>query len=149
MTLDIDLAVEKSSGEGFGSANGQYLELFVNYDHETQSGTALRLEREACAGHGVFMSVREYSNGVNRIAGEKIFTQLYKTYCRLSVRYAEGQLEFKLSHNGTEDSLKTVCGEFTSAFMLRSSGTTGVGNRFLILGLKAELEIKSIDKPET
>lgn len=141
LTLDIDLAVEKSSGEGFGSANGQYLELFVNYDHETQSGTALRLEREACSGHGVFMSVREYSNGVNRTAGEKIFTQLYKTYCRLSVRYSEGQLEFKLSHNGAEDLLKTVCGECMSSFMLRSSGTTGVGNRFLILSLKAELEV--------
>lgn len=39
LTLEIDLAVEKSGGEGFGSANGQYLELFVNYNHETQSGT--------------------------------------------------------------------------------------------------------------
>lgn len=139
--LDVDLAVEKSSGEGFGSANGQYLELFVNYDRKTQSGTALRLEREVSASHGVFMSVREYDQGVNRIIGEKIFTRLYKTYCRLSVKYADGWLEFKLSHNGAEDVLKAVCGRCTSAFMVRSSGTTGVGNRFLILGLRAGLDL--------
>ena len=96
------------------------------------------------------MSVREYSNGVNRTAGEKIFTQLYKTYCRLSVRYSNHQLEFKLSHNGAEDSLKTVCGECMSSFMVRSSGTTGVGNRFLILSLKVEMErYKLVDKPES
>lgn len=138
-TLDIDLAVEKSSGEGFGSANGQYLELFVNYDHETQSGIALRLEREATTDRGVFMSVREYDNGVNRTISEKVFTRLYKTYCRLSVRYADSELEFKLSHNGAGDSLRVACRECTSAFMLRSSGTTGVGNRFLILSLNAEV----------
>lgn len=141
LTLDIDLAVEKSSGEGFGSANGQYLELFVDYDHETQSGIALRLEREASTDRGVYMSVREYNNGVNRIISEKVFTQLYKTYCRLSVRFADHELEFKLSHNDAADSLKLVHNGCSSAFMLRSSGTTGVGNRFLILGLNAEFKV--------
>lgn len=138
LELGIDLAVEKSSGEGFGSANGQYLELFVNYDHGTRSGTALRLEREAVSDRGVFLSVREYRDGVNRTISEKVFTKLYKTYCRLSVRYADRNLEFALSHNGERDSLKVPCGECSSAFMLRCSGTTGVGNRFLILGLDAE-----------
>ena len=138
MLLDIDLAVEKISGEGFGSANGQYLELFVNYDHETQSGTALRLEREATNNKGVFMSVRKYDNGVNRTVSEKIFTRLYKTYCRISVSYTDYELEFRLSHNDTSDLLKIACNECVSPFMLRSSGTTGVGNRFLILGVNAE-----------
>ena len=142
MYLDMDLAVEKSSGDGFGSANGQFLELFVNYDAETQSGTALRLEREVCTGHGVFMSIREYRNGENRILGEKIFTRRYKTCCRLSVRYADNQLEFKLSHNGGEDSLKTGCGQCMSPFMLRSSGTAGMGGRFLILSVNASVSVR-------
>lgn len=137
LLLDIDLAVEKSSGEGFGSANGQYLELFADYDQETQSGIALRLEREASTAHGVYLSVREYDHGVNRIISGKVFTQLYKTYCRLSVRYADHELEFRLSHKDACDSLKLAYGECTSSFMLRSSGTTGVGNRFLVLSLHA------------
>ena len=112
--------------------------MFANYDHETQSGTALRLEREATDDKGVFMSVRKYDNGVNRTVSEKIFTRSYKTYCRISVSYADHELEFRLSHNDTSDLLKIACNECTSSFMLRSSGTTGVGNRFLILGVNAE-----------
>ncbi len=136
LELDIDFAVEKTAGSGFGSANGQFLELFMNYNHETQSGIALRIEREASAADGVYLSVRSYENGVNRIVGGKKFTRRYRTYCRLSAKWEGQQMEFALSHKGEKDSFKVGCRECVSSFMVRSSGSEGVGNRFLILRLE-------------
>ena len=138
LSLSFDLAVEKSSGEGFGSANGQYLELFTDYDPLTLSGTALRLEREASTARGVFMSVRNYGNGTNRLVGEKLFTRSYKTPCRISAEFDGRALTFCLTHQDSTDSLSVPCGHMVSAFMLRCSGTTGIGNRFLLLGMNLE-----------
>ena len=133
LTLEIDLAVEKSTGEGFGSANGQYLELIMG---DLERGIALRLEREASSDGGVFMSVRRYSGGVNELAGEKIFTENYKTYCTFSAEFDGTSLIFRLAHDGDVDTVTVPCGSLTTEFTLRSSGTVGVGNRFLLMGLR-------------
>lgn len=133
LSLEIDLAVEKSTGEGFGSANGQYLELVMG---DLNRGIALRLEREASSDRGVFMSARRYSGGVNELVGEKIFTENYKTYCTLSADFDGESLIFRLAHNGDVDTVTVPCGSLTTEFMLRSSGTVGVGNRFLLMGLR-------------
>lgn len=133
LSLDIRLAVEKSTGEGFGSANGQYLELIMG---STESGLALRLEREASSDRGVFMSVRRYGGGVNELVGGKIFTRSYKTYCTIGARFDSGGLTFSLTHGDSTDALTVPCRSLTTAFTLRCSGTVGVGNRFLLMGLR-------------
>lgn len=137
LSLEIDLAVEKSTGEGFGSANGQYLELIMG---SVEQGLALRLEREASSDRGVFMSVRRYVSGVNERVGEKVFTGNYKTYCTIKAHFDGSNLTFSLAHNGKIDALTVPCPRLTTAFTLRSSGTVGIGNRFLLLGLRLEAE---------
>ncbi len=133
LSLEIDLAVEKSTGEGFGSANGQYLELIMG---NLERGIALRLEREASSDRGVFMSARRYLGGVNELIGEKIFTENYKTYCTLSADFDGKSLAFCIEHDGDVDTVTVPCESLTTEFMLRSSGTVGVGNRFLLMGLR-------------
>ncbi|MBQ3253576.1 MAG: hypothetical protein IJA65_03380, partial [Acholeplasmatales bacterium] len=140
LNLDFLLGVEKASGEGFGSANGQYLELFMNYDDNTLSGIALRLERQASTDKGVFMSIRKYVNGVNHIIGNKILTKKYLTDCHIIANYANNILTFKLELYDNADSLSINLENLSSSFMIRSTGTIGVGNRFLIRKIKHRYE---------
>ncbi len=134
--LDLNLAVEKSSGEGFGSANGQYLELYINYDINTHSGIAVRLEREASTTKAVEMSIREYINGYNKKISDKLLTKNYLTDCHLQAIYKNNELKFILSFKDNIDELSISIDNINSMFMLRSTGTVGIGNRFLIKSLK-------------
>ena len=135
LRIELELGVEKSNGVGFGSANGQFLELFLDYDRETFSGIALRLEREASRADGVYLSIRKYANGVNRILNDKIFTRKYLTGCKLVAEYKDCQLTFSLMYDGQKDVLSVPADSMSTVFMLRCTGTTGVGNRFVVKNL--------------
>ena len=82
------------------------------------------------------MSARRYSGDVNELVGEKIFTENYKTYCTLSADFDGESLAFRLEHDCNADTVTVPCGSLTTEFTLRSSGTVGVGNRFLLMGLR-------------
>ena len=125
-----------SDSKGFGSANGQYLELYINYDIATHSGIAIRLERAASTTKAVEMSIREYINGYNKKISDKLLTKNYLTDCHLQAIYKNNELKFILSFKDNIDELSINIDNINSMFMLRSTGTVGIGNRFLIKSLK-------------
>ncbi|WP_228893315.1 InlB B-repeat-containing protein [Pseudoduganella aquatica] len=78
MTLTVDLTPEKAAGQGFGSATGQYFEVYIKWDPATQTGYALRFQRLSAdplnggkpipsSGNSVRVSMMEYVNGARRI----------------------------------------------------------------------------------
>ena len=54
---------DKDTGEGFGSANGQFVELFLKYDAKSRTGYGLRIERLPQQANGCAFSLRHYENG--------------------------------------------------------------------------------------
>ena len=78
MSLTLELTPEKAGGQGFGSATGQYFEVYIKWDPATQTGYALRFQRLSTdplnggqpvpsSGNSVRVSMIEYVNGVRTI----------------------------------------------------------------------------------
>lgn len=76
MSISLYLTPEKIAGQGFGSANSQYLEIYLKWDPVTSSGYALRFQRLTkdkdgntinSAGNSTRVSMIEYVNGVRTI----------------------------------------------------------------------------------
>lgn len=78
MSLAVDLTPEKIAGQGFGSATGQYFEVYIKWNPLTQTGYALRFQRLSAdplnggkpilsSGNSVRVSMMEYVNGARRI----------------------------------------------------------------------------------
>lgn len=121
---------EKKSGEGFGSANGQYLELWMNYS--SGAGIALRIEREVCSDRGCMISIREYKGWTNHICSEKIFSTCFRGTCEISATYINKELMFKVENEEGKVELSYPLDKINTSFMLRHTGTVGVGNRFVL-----------------
>lgn len=128
--VEMTLRIEKKNGEGFGSANGQYLELWMNYN--TPLCIALRIEREVCSDKGCFISLREYRDNVNTLFGEKIFSNVFRKTCIIRAKYDNGELVFQIENGEKSVELVYKTPMINSSFMLRHTGTVGIGNRFVI-----------------
>lgn len=102
MALALALTPEKVAGQGFGSATGQYLEVYIKWDPLTRTGYALRFQRLSSdplngnrpipsSGNSVRVSMWEVVNG-NR-------TLLPGAYVESSVFMPGAKVAFKLVGN--------------------------------------------------
>ena len=62
ITLNVDPA--KTAGQGFGSATGQYLDLYIKFDTQTLTGYALRIIRTTKYSNAVDFQLMKYENGI-------------------------------------------------------------------------------------
>lgn len=132
--VTFSLQVEKKSGEGFGSANGQYLELWMDY--KENSGVAIRIEREVSSDKGCFISLRKYDSYINTRISDKIFSNVYRGACIIKASFSNGLLTFAIMNNDNTVNLSYKIDKINTAFMLRHTGTIGIGNRFVIENIK-------------
>jgi hypothetical protein len=83
VTWHLDPA--KTAGQGFGSATGQYLDLYIKFDTQTLTGYALRIVRTVKSSHAVdFMLVR-YDKGVVTPISEAVTSSCYRTGCTIKL----------------------------------------------------------------
>jgi hypothetical protein len=83
ITWHLDPA--KTAGQGFGSATGQYLDLYIKFDTQTLTGYALRIVRTVKSSHAVdFMLVR-YDKGVVTPISEAVTSSCYRTGCTIKL----------------------------------------------------------------
>lgn len=63
--MEITLRVDpcKSAGQGFGSATGQYMDIYIKFDTRTLTGYALRIERTVKHDRAVDFTLMRYDNG--------------------------------------------------------------------------------------
>lgn len=148
MSLQLKLNPEKTAGQGFGSANGQYLEVYIKYDAATQTGYALRIERTTKYGIATDYTLYEYVNGAGKPISESVSTTAFNPGATIDLRvenntlYAKAvsataqssdQKEAKLPN---EVSLSAVVGGNSfGGFGLQHTGTVGAGNRTQLLEL--------------
>jgi hypothetical protein len=85
MSLTTVLAPCKSAGQGFGSATGQYLDIYIKYDTETMTGYGLRIVRTPDNDRSVNMVLMQYEKGVAKPISESITTSVYRTNCTVSL----------------------------------------------------------------
>lgn len=154
LCLTALLCPEKETGEGFGSANGQYLELVLSTDASTHSGYALRIEREPSFAGGCAFSLRKLKLGEGRRISERIMSSAFVTPCTVTVSARDGRLvaeastgcsiqpvEARKKHIPKSIHLEADIGtESYDAVWLHHTGTVPEGNRTVLNSLKIYYE---------
>ncbi len=70
MKMDITLYPAKTAGQGFGSAHGQYMDIFIGYDTTTLTGYSLRIQRETAYSDACLFGLYSFKNDVSTYISE-------------------------------------------------------------------------------
>ncbi len=149
MRMDVTLCPDKDTGEGFGSANGQYIELLIKYDALSKTGYGLRIERRPFFANGCEFSLRCLKNGVSRVIGTPVLSCAFMPACHVSVAWSEGVLRAEAGttweelpsmavEKGIPSSVSLEAAVPDSGFgdmEIHHTGTIPIGNRTLIASL--------------
>ena len=84
VTLVCDPA--KTAGQGFGSATGQYMDLYICFDTRTLTGYALRVIRTTKHSDAVDFLLVRYDNGRTTPLCEPVSSPCFRAGCTLTVR---------------------------------------------------------------
>lgn len=105
--MEITLLVDpsKTAGQGFGSATGQYLDLYIKFDTQTLSGYALRIVRTTKYSNAVDFVLMKYEHGMATPICEPVSSICYRTNCTITLRTQGGKL---MAHAETTTPLPEV-----------------------------------------
>lgn len=92
MELTLLVDPSKTAGQGFGSATGQYMDLYIKFDTHTLTGYALRIIRTTKYSHAVDFLLMRYENGRAEAITAPISSTCYRTGCTLTLRAIGGKL---------------------------------------------------------
>ncbi len=101
MTLTLNVDPGKTAGQGFGSATGQYLEVYIKYDTRTLTGYGLRIVRTTKYDHAVDFILMKYENGVATELTEPVPGICFRTDCTITLKVEGRMLKAHVS-TGTE-----------------------------------------------
>lgn len=111
MSLTINVSPEKTAGQGFGSATGQYLDIGIKFDTETLTGYALRIVRTTKSDHAVDFLLMKYKNGIATPISLPVTSTCYRTDCTISIQLKGNQLTAHAQTNaniGSSTELRVV-----------------------------------------
>lgn len=86
MTVALDLSPNKAAGQGFGSATGQYLDVYIKYDVQSQTGYGLRIERTPAYGNGVRFMLYRFEHGVGTPIGKEFYSSAFLPGCHIRLK---------------------------------------------------------------
>ncbi len=147
MTAVARFTPEKNAGQGFGSA-GQYQELLIKYDPDTQTGCGIRYTRSSALSNGVDFQLYEYKDGEGTPIGDiKTMDSTFRSNCVITLSLKGTQLSAKIetdysstSDDGTVTTVEPVelTGTITNTtgfggFEIYHQGSTG--GRFVFTGV--------------
>lgn len=147
INLEAVFAPEKKASEGFGSANGQFLEIGLPFDPVTKTGYALRIERLPDSNFGCGFSMRYYENGKGKLLSDTILCSHFLTDCHVVAKadLTEKQLSVtvwstkKLKADFSEKPVSFVIplGDFHyNSLEIHHTGTVPLGNRTILESLQ-------------
>lgn len=124
--LCVTLDPCKAPGQGFGSATGQYLDVCVKYDTQTDTGVGIRFERTVRHDRAVDVSLIAYQNATVTALTAPAKCTLFRRGCRLTLTARDGTLTAEI-RNGDEAQTMTARIGMSDAggILLQHTGTTG------------------------
>lgn len=85
MSVTLCVAPTKTAGQGFGSATGQYMDVYIKTDTRTMTGYALRIERTPKHAKAVDFSLVRYDHGHVTPITEPVSATCYRTKCTIKL----------------------------------------------------------------
>ncbi|WP_300725540.1 hypothetical protein [uncultured Bacteroides sp.] len=94
--MDVTLKVDpcKQAGQGFGSATGQYMDVYIKFDTRTLSGYALRIFRTTKYHKAVDFQLVRYDHGKVEALGKPVSATCYRTGCTIRLWTEKGNKLF-------------------------------------------------------
>lgn len=92
MAITLNVDASKTAGQGFGSATGQYLDLYIKFDTRTLTGYALRIIRTTKYSNAVDFILMKYENGVAEAISQPVSSTCYRTDCTITLTAKGGKL---------------------------------------------------------
>lgn len=142
MEVHLTVDPEKTAAQGFGSANGQYLEIYIKYDTRTKTGYGLRIERTIKCAFATDFTLYEYMNGISKPISQSISTTAFNTKCTIDLKAQNNILTAKSTSTAQQsaDQIKAEISKnvFLSGQILENqyggmgiqhTGTVGDGGR--------------------
>ncbi|MCH5345490.1 MAG: hypothetical protein J1E63_00180, partial [Muribaculaceae bacterium] len=96
-SITVDLEPCKSAGQGFGSATGQFMDIYIGFNPERLSGYALRIRRTPGYDHAVVFSLVEYRDGTVTPLTDPVASSCFRTTCTVDLSIADGILTARAS----------------------------------------------------
>lgn len=151
MTVTWQIDPAKDGGQGFASARGQYLDLFIKFDTQTLTGYALRVIRTVKFSDAVDVLLVRYDGGTVTPLTEGVSTNCFLTGCTLTVSMTGGRLR---AHVGGPNHMATcaddprihpevdleadVAPNDFGGLGLQHTSTVGTESRILVHTVRAE-----------
>lgn len=83
MKVELQVDPTKTAGQGFGSATGQYMDVYIKLDTRTLTGYALRIIRTTKYANAVDFLLVRYDQGTVTPVSEAISATCYRTGCTI------------------------------------------------------------------
>lgn len=96
VTLHVDPC--KSTGQGFGSATGQYMDVFIKFAPQTLTGYALRIIRTPKNDKAVDFLLVSYQNGVVEAITNAVSSICYRKGCIINLKCTGDRLEAQVEN---------------------------------------------------
>lgn len=92
MKIVLNVDASKTAGQGFGSATGQYLDLYIKFDTRTLTGYALRIIRTTKYSNAVDFILMKYENGKTEAISPPVSSTCYRTDCTITLNVTGSKL---------------------------------------------------------
>ncbi|KAA6308352.1 hypothetical protein EZS27_039966, partial [termite gut metagenome] len=92
MSVSINVDPCKTAGQGFGSATGQYMDIYIKFDTQTLTGYALRIIRTTKFDRAVDFVLMKYENGTTTEICEPVSATCYRMDCTITLTVKGNQL---------------------------------------------------------
>lgn len=98
MEVKLHVSPCKTAGQGFGSATGQYMDIYIKMDTRTLTGYALRIIRTTKNDKAVDFQLMRYDNGVVTPISKAVSAICYRTGCVIHMQATEQTLTAHVSN---------------------------------------------------
>ena len=105
MKVELYVDPTKMAGQGFGSATGQYMDVYIKFDTKTLTGYALRIIRTTKFSNAVDFLLMKYEHGKAIPITDPISSICYRTGCSIRLEVEKDVLS---AHVETETPLPPI-----------------------------------------
>lgn len=140
MSLTLQCDPQKTAGQGFSSARGQYMDVYIKYDTRTKTGYGLRIERTGKHSNAVDFTLMKFVNGRGTPVSESVSTTCYLTGCVINISLKGNTLHSDAMTSTPQPDTRlaksvslsaTVSPNSFGGFGIQHTGTTGEGQTML------------------
>ncbi|PTQ99742.1 hypothetical protein C8P68_102572 [Mucilaginibacter yixingensis] len=147
MAVTVKLSPHKVSGQGFGSATGQYADVYIKFDAKTLTGYGLRIQRTPAYGEGVKFTLYKFVNGASTPIGKEVYSSAFVPGCVVKLNVKGNLLSANVTSTTPQQQIQkdeglvhevnlsaTIDPNTFGGAGLQHTGTVSPGNRLMLQG---------------